>query len=141
MSLRAGPDLVLIRHCGSQITITAWQLASGKQQPAKGMHPSQHVTSTSKYAAGPQLGRPGSTSLGSEAKELAQVVVAEARSGAVAAVAADDTAEDLGGDVALLLLQLQDAVLDGVGHGEAQHAHLLLLADAVGAVGSLLLAQ
>eukprot|EP00964_Phaeocystis_antarctica_P014170 scaffold7804_cov65-Phaeocystis_antarctica.AAC.3 len=78
----------------------------------------------------------------SEAKKRRQIALAEPTGcthlrRTIAGVVAQDTACDL----ALLLLQLHDAVLDGVSNREAQHAHVLLLADAVHAVAGLVLGK
>ena len=80
----------------------------------------------------------------SEAKKLRQIALAEPtgcctlrRTVTGARVVAQDAACHL----ALLLLQLHDAVLDGVSNREAQHAHVLLLADAVHAVARLVLGK
>ena len=75
----------------------------------------------------------------SEAKELREVGLAEPPRGAPRGVlsGARVVAEDERGDLALLLLQLHDAVLHRARHRQAKHTHLPALADAVDAVARL----
>ena len=79
----------------------------------------------------------------SEAKELRQIALAEPAGCTVrrTITGARVVAQDATCNLALLLLQLYDAVLDGVSDRESQHAHVFLLADAVHAVARLVLGE